>query len=162
MVIAFPEEIYQGILHHNDLDLIGMFVDDGKKSYTFDRPDYIELEKFIKKHKSAVQYLIVLDHDRFSRNLPEAFTKIEYLEKKHGLKVLATSEPLNLDTSNPMVFMQRTFKYMVAQPGTVHDPPEGQDRHTTGARISQVCTTRCTIITKIRTLQNSSTFKINI
>jgi site-specific DNA recombinase len=91
-----------------------MFQDNGKKSFTFDRPDYIALEKFIKKHKGTVQYLIVLDHDRFSRNLPEALMKIDYLEKKHGIKVLSTSEPLDLDTSDPMVFMNRAFKYMMA------------------------------------------------
>ena len=96
------------------VDLIEMFQDNGKKSFTFDRPDYIALEKFIKKHKGTVQYLIVLDHDRFSRNLPEALMKIDYLEKKHGIKVLSTSEPLDLDTSDPMVFMNRAFKYMMA------------------------------------------------
>ena len=98
----------------NKVELIEMFKDNGKKSYTFDRPDYIALEKFIKKHKGEAQFLVVLDHDRFSRNLPEALMKIEYLEKKHGIKVLATNEPIDLDTSDPMVFMQRAFKYLMA------------------------------------------------
>jgi len=65
----------------NNVNVVEMFIDYGKKSYTFDRPDYIALEKFIKKHKNHVQYLVVLDHDRFSRNLPEALMKIEQLEK---------------------------------------------------------------------------------
>ena len=112
--LASQEKYIREYCQNNRLDLIEMFIDDGKRSYTFDRPDYIALEKFIKKHKGTVQYLIVLDHDRFSRNLAEALTKIEYLEKKHGLKVLATNEPLDLDTADPMVFMQRAFKYMVA------------------------------------------------
>lgn len=112
--LASQEKYIREYCAQNKVDLVEMFIDDGKKSYTFDRPDYIALEKFIKKHKRTVQYLIVLDHDRFSRNLAEALTKIEYLEKKHGLKVLATNEPLDLDTSDPMVFMQRAFKYMIA------------------------------------------------
>lgn len=112
--LASQEKYIREYCTRNKVELIEMFIDDGKKSYTFDRPDYIALERFIKSYKGTVQYLIVLDHDRFSRNLAEALTKIEYLEKKHGLKVLATNEPLDLDTADPMVFMQRAFKYMMA------------------------------------------------
>jgi DNA invertase Pin-like site-specific DNA recombinase len=112
--LASQEKFIREYCARNKVEIIEMFIDDGKKSYTFDRPDYIALEKFIKKHRGTVQYLIVLDHDRFSRNLAEALTKIEYLEKKHHLKVLATNEPLDLDTADPMVFMQRAFKYMMA------------------------------------------------
>ena len=85
-------------------------------SYTFDRPDYQALEKFIKgnKGKAKIKYLIVFDHDRFSRNLPEALQKIESLEKRYGLKVIATSEPLDIDTQDPSVFLLRAFKYLIA------------------------------------------------
>lgn len=55
----------------NDLDLLNIFVDNGESSYTFDRPDFIKLEDFIKQNKS-VKYLVIFDHDRFSRNLAEA------------------------------------------------------------------------------------------
>lgn len=97
----------------NHLVLGSLFVDDGESS-TFDRPDCIALENFIKEHKKKVKYLIVFDHDRFSRNLPEALQKIESLERKHGLKVIATSEPLDIDTSDPSVFLLRAFKYLLA------------------------------------------------
>ncbi|WP_341834850.1 recombinase family protein [Chitinophaga pollutisoli] len=98
----------------NKLELVNLFEDDGESSYTFDRPDWIALEDFIKNHKGKVQYLIVMDHDRFSRNLPEALNKISHLEMKFGIKVLATNEPIDLDPSDPNVFMTRAFKYMMA------------------------------------------------
>src|SRR3546814_16885605 len=72
------------------------------------------LEKFIRQNKREVKYLIILDHDRFSRNLAEALQKIEQLERKFGLKVLATNEPLDIDPSDPGVFIQRAFKYLMA------------------------------------------------
>ncbi|WP_257668761.1 recombinase family protein [Parapedobacter tibetensis] len=50
----------------NKVELASVFVDDGESSYTFDRPDYIALEKFIRQNKRQVKYLIVFDHDRFS------------------------------------------------------------------------------------------------
>ncbi len=98
----------------NDLGLNEIYRDDGECSETFDRPDYIALENFIKAHKGEVQYLIVLDHDRFSRNVGEALRKIEELQKKFGVKVLSVAEPLNLDTSDPNVFLSRAFKYVIA------------------------------------------------
>ena len=60
--------------------------------------------------------MIVLDHDRFSRNLPEALMKIAELEKKYGVKVLSTGDVLIwiLDTSDPDVFMKRALDYMMA------------------------------------------------
>lgn len=98
----------------NKLNLLEIFQDDGECSESFDRPNYLELEEFIRLHKGQVQFLIVLDHDRFSRNLPEALQKIAMLEKKYGIKVIACNEPLDIDTTDPSVFMQRAFKYLIA------------------------------------------------
>jgi site-specific DNA recombinase len=112
--LEYQEKSIRDYCLRNNVDVLEVFQDNGKSSYTFDRPNYIALENFIKKHKKKVQYLVVMDHDRFSRNLSEALTKIETLEKKHGLKVLATNEPLDLDTSDPSVFMDRAFKYLMA------------------------------------------------
>ena len=98
----------------NTLYLKEIYEDNGESSATFDRPDYQALERFIKAHKGEVQYLIVLDHDRFSRILVDALRKIDELQKKFGLKVLSVEEPLNLDTADPNVFLHRTFKYAFA------------------------------------------------
>lgn len=112
--LEYQERSIKDYCQRNSLKLASLFVDDGESSYTFDRPDYIALENFIKKHKGKVKYLVVFDHDRFSRNLPEALQKIESLEKKHGLKVISTSEALDIDTTDPSVFLQRAFKYLIA------------------------------------------------
>jgi site-specific DNA recombinase len=62
---------------HNKLNLLALFTDDGESSYTFDRPNWIAMEAFISRQKGKVKYLIVLDHDRFSRNLSKALAKID-------------------------------------------------------------------------------------
>ncbi|WP_432329838.1 recombinase family protein [Mucilaginibacter sp. P25] len=112
--MEYQEKNIRDYCEYNHIALNSIFVDDGASSFTFDRPDYKALEKFIKEHRGKVKYLIVLDHDRFSRNLPEALQKIEQLEKTHGIKVVATSEPLDIDTSDPSVFLLRAFKYLIA------------------------------------------------
>lgn len=112
--LSYQERSIKEYCKRNKVQLLSVFVDDGESSYTFDRPDYKALETFIRKHKGKVRYLVVLDHDRFSRNLPEALMKIDQLERKFGLKVVATNESLDIDTNDPSVFMQRAFKYLIA------------------------------------------------
>lgn len=98
----------------NKLDLIAMFTDNGQCSDTFDRADYRALEQFIKKHRGKFSYLIVKAHDRFSRNLPEALMKIQELQEKYKIKVLESSESVDLDPRDPDVYIQRAFKYLMA------------------------------------------------
>lgn len=102
----------------NKLDLLAVFQDNGESSYTFDRPDWTRLESFIKQNKQ-VKYLIIFDHDRFSRNLAEAMLKIGELQKKYGITVLATTENFDTDFTDPSTFMFRAFKYMMAE-GELH------------------------------------------
>lgn len=108
------EELIKAYCRSNHLTLTAVFRDDGESSYSFDRPDYQALEKFIREHKGQVHYLIIKDHDRFSRNISEALAKITALEKKFGVKVIAVDEPISIDTSDPGTFLNRAFKYLMA------------------------------------------------
>lgn len=91
--LEYQEKAIRQYCEHNEVELGVAYVDDGESSYSFDRPDYQALETFIKQQRGRIKYLIVLDHDRFSCNFPEALMNIEQLEKKHGLKVVATNDP---------------------------------------------------------------------
>lgn len=112
--LEYQETIIRDYCKRNKLKILGVFRDNGEGSSTFKRHGYIELENFIKKQKGKCQYLVVLDHDRFSRNLPEALMKIVELERKYEVKVISTNEPINLDTSDSDVFMKRAFEYLIA------------------------------------------------
>lgn len=112
--LEYQEKAIRDYCARNNLTLIGLYTDNGQCSDSFDRPDYQALESFIKKNKGKAEYLIIMDHDRFSRNLPEALMKIDELQNKFRLKVLATNEDVNLDTQDPAVFMQRAFSYLMA------------------------------------------------
>ena len=112
--LEYQESTIRDYCMRNGLNILDVFKDNGESSYTFDRPDYLALEAYLKKYKGKCQFVIVLDHDRFSRNLPEALMKIAELEKKHGVKVLSTNERVDLDTADPDVFMKRALDYMIA------------------------------------------------
>lgn len=112
--LEYQETIVRDYCKRNKLKILEVFRDNGESSYTFKRNSYLALEEFIKKHKRKCQYLVVLDHDRFSRNLPQALIKIAELERKYDVKVISTNEPINLDTSDSDVFMKRAFEYLIA------------------------------------------------
>jgi DNA invertase Pin-like site-specific DNA recombinase len=112
--LEYQETIVRDYCKRNKLKILEVFRDNGESSYTFKRNSYLALEDFIKKHKRKCQYLVVLDHDRFSRNLPEALIKIAELERKYDVKVISTNEPIDLDTSDSDVFMKRAFEYLIA------------------------------------------------
>lgn len=97
----------------NNLKLLSIFTDNGESSYTFDRPDFIELENYLKKYKA--QYLVIFHNDRFSRNLAEALLKIKELEHKFKIHIRSVTDPLDIDFSDPANFMKRAFEFMLAE-----------------------------------------------
>ena len=112
--LEYQEKSIREYCEKHDANLVSVFVDDGECSDSFDRADYIALEKFIKSQKRRIRFLIIFDHDRFSRNLPEALYKIEELQQKYNLKVITVNESIDIDTTDPSVFIFRAFKYLVA------------------------------------------------
>ncbi|WP_126248001.1 recombinase family protein [Chitinophaga rhizosphaerae] len=97
-----------------NLELVALFKDNGQLSSTFNRIDFKALESYIRKNKGEVQYLVVMDHDRFSRDLSEALSKICTLEKLYGIKVVSVDEPIDIDPTNPTAFISRAFRYATA------------------------------------------------
>ncbi|WP_161596786.1 recombinase family protein [Chitinophaga vietnamensis] len=112
--LEFQTQNIKDYCSRNNINLISIFKDDGEHSDTFDRPDWLALEDFIKKHKGRVNYLIIIDYDRFSRDMAEALIKIRELERKYSVKILSTGEHIDTDTEDPATFLHRAFKLMIA------------------------------------------------
>src|SRR6218665_1185355 len=74
-------------LRNNEVDLVDTFIDRGYSAKTFDRPDFIKLQEFIAKHHKKVDYLIVDQLDRFSRNASEAMGYVKKLQKTYSIQI---------------------------------------------------------------------------
>lgn len=96
----------------NNITLKKIFTDNGKSAFTFDRPEWLNLERYLKANKQ-IMYLLVQHIDRFSRaNLMDALVKLNEIEVKLKVKVLAVSDPLNLDTKDFSVQLIRSINLL--------------------------------------------------
>ena len=92
----------------SDIELIGLFEDDGQSAKNFDRRSWQQLEKFIEQNHRDIDYLIVKKYDRFSRNVAEALQVLDKIEKKYKIIVLSALEYIGLHPESPIFFYMRT------------------------------------------------------
>lgn len=98
----------------NNIEVLNIFEDDGKSAKNFDRPDWKNLEQFVKQNHGKIDTLIVAKFDRFSRNLREALNMIELLESKYNILVVSVFEQIGLHPKNPRYFEYRAHSLLNA------------------------------------------------
>ncbi|HSH64781.1 MAG TPA: recombinase family protein, partial [Bacteroidia bacterium] len=75
------------------IEIVGFYHDD-ESGKTFDRPEWLNIMAFIKKHRGSVDSILFIKWDRFSRNVAEAYIAIRDL-KKYGVEPQAIEQPLD-------------------------------------------------------------------
>lgn len=80
--------------HHN-IEIAGFYKED-HSAKTFERPAFNELLAFLGKKKNAVDLLLFLKWDRFSRNAGDAYFMINKLNRM-GVEPQAIEQPLDLN-----------------------------------------------------------------
>jgi DNA invertase Pin-like site-specific DNA recombinase len=97
---------------NNNIGLEKIFTDNGKSAFTFDRPEWIRLESFIKANKN-IKFIVVKHIDRFSRaTLMDALIKLHEIEVKLKVKVLTVTDPVNIDSNDLGVQLMRTINLL--------------------------------------------------
>lgn len=88
----------------NNVEIIDTFIDEGYSARNFDRPDMNRLNEFLQKHYRTVDYLVVNDFTRFSRDTGEALVAIKKLQKKFAVKLVSVNEGITFDADDPGSF----------------------------------------------------------
>ena len=107
-------------LEFNEVKLIDSFIDRGKSARTFDRPDFIKLKDFIKKHYKTVDYLLVDQLDRFSRDAGEAMSMVKLLQKKYNIQVVSVTEGIIFDYDTPGSFFRAGLQLLLAEEDNIN------------------------------------------
>jgi site-specific DNA recombinase len=97
------------------VQVLAYFIDQGKSAKNFDRPQWRELEAFLRQRAGSVQYLIVCKYDRIIRNAAEGLTKIPEMELRHDIRIVSVFETFGLDPESPFFFKMRADLLVTAE-----------------------------------------------
>ena len=107
-------------LKYNDVELVDTFIDRGRSAKTFERPDFIKLKDFIDKHYRNVDYLLVDQMDRFSRDAGEAMTLTKLLQRKYNIQIVSVSEGITFDYDTPGSFFRAGLQLLLAEEDNIN------------------------------------------
>ena len=107
-------------LKFNNVELVDSFIDRGKRAKTFDRPDFIKLQEFIAKHFKSVDYLLVDQMDRFSRDAGEAMSMVKSLQRKYNIQVVSVTEGITFDYDTPGSFFRAGLQLLLAEEDNIN------------------------------------------
>ena len=104
----------------NDVQVIDTFTDAGYSAKTFDRPDFQKLKDFIAKHHRQVDYLIVDQMDRFSRDAGEAMSMVKKLQLKYSIQIVSATEGITFDYHTPGSFFRAGLQFLLAEDDNIN------------------------------------------
>ncbi len=107
-------------IEFNKINLVDTFIDRGKSAKTFDRPDFIKLQEFIGLYHKNVDYLLVDQMDRFSRDAGEAMSMVKSLQSKYGIQIISVSEGIEFDYDKPGSFFRAGLQLLLAEEDNIN------------------------------------------
>ena len=115
------QELYTGQwIRNNEVELVDTFIDRGHSAKTFDRPDFKKLQEFISKHHNRVDYLIVDQLDRFSRNASEAMEYVKKLQRSYSIQIVSVTEGITFDYDTPGSFFRAGLQLLLAEEDNIN------------------------------------------
>ena len=86
-----------------EIDIVSIHHDD-ESAKTFNRPEWIKIMSFIKKHRNAVDVILFVKWDRFSRNVTQSYIAIDEL-KRYNVEPKAIEQPLDLEIPESKIIL---------------------------------------------------------
>ena len=115
------QELYTGQwMKNNDVELVDTFIDRGHSAKTFDRPDFKKLQDFIAKHHKKVDFLLVDQLDRFSRNASEAMGYVKKLQRTYSIQIVSVTEGITFDYDTPGSFFRAGLQLLLAEEDNIN------------------------------------------
>lgn len=105
---------------NQQMEIADTFIDAGYSAKTFDRPDFEKLSQFIALHYRSVDFLVVNQMDRFSRDAGEALTLVKKLQKKYSIQIVSVTEGITFDYNTPGSFFRTGLQLLLAEDDNIN------------------------------------------
>jgi len=100
-------------MDHFSVELVDTFIDPGYSATNFDRPDFKKLYAFIGKNFRNIDYLVVYDRTRFSRELGDAINIVKKIQIEYGIKIVSVSRGAVYDITEPNSFFMMALEFLL-------------------------------------------------
>ncbi len=107
-------------IESNQVELVDSFIDRGHSARSFDRPDFVKLQEFIRVYSSTVDYLVVDTMDRFSRDAGEALVMVKKLQVKYCIQIIGVSEGITFDYNTPGSLLRTGLQFLLAEEDNIN------------------------------------------
>lgn len=100
-------------LQFSNTNCIDTFIDEGYSARTFDRPDVKKLFDFIAKHHKQIDYLVVAELTRFSRDAGGAIKIVTEIQTKYNIKIVSASKGTTYDVFDSNLFLLMGLEFLM-------------------------------------------------
>jgi site-specific DNA recombinase len=104
----------------NNVQILDTFTDAGYTARNFDRPDFEKLSEFIKANRNMIDFLVVDQMDRFSRDAGEAISLIKKLQVKYAIQIVSVTEGITFDYNTPGSFFRAGLQLLLAEEDNIN------------------------------------------
>ena len=98
---------------YSQAEFIDSFEDKGYSARTFDRPDVKALFEFIRKHYRQIDYLVVSELTRFSRETGDAINMVKKIQTTYGIKIVSASRNIVYDCHDSNSFFMMGLEFLL-------------------------------------------------
>jgi DNA invertase Pin-like site-specific DNA recombinase len=100
-------------MQHANIELVDTFIDQGFSATNFDRPDFKKLNSFIEKNYRNIDYLVVSDLTRFSRELGDAVNIVKKIQKTYGIRIVSAGRGAIYDCTDHNSFFMMALEFLL-------------------------------------------------
>lgn len=112
--IERQEIITAGWTTYNKIAVIDTFIDEGYSARTFDRPDMNALMSFIKKNYRQIDYLVVAELSRFSREAGDAINLVTKIQRSYNIQIVSASSSNIFDVNDSNSFLLMGLEFLIS------------------------------------------------
>lgn len=97
----------------NKIITVDTFIDEGYTAKNFDRPDIKQLFEFIRKNYRGIDYLVVSELTRFSREAGDAINMVKKIQKEYGVRIVSAMRSTIYDCLDHNSFFMMGLEFLL-------------------------------------------------
>lgn len=97
----------------NKVAIIDTFIDEGHTAKNFDRPDIKELFQFIKRNYRVIDFLVVSELTRFSREAGDAINMVKQIQTDYGVRIVSAGRGAIYDCMDHNSFFMMGLEFLM-------------------------------------------------